>query len=708
MPDYIGASAPVQRVEIRPGVLVRDYTFIGTLNARTPMMAAFPMHAHVGDSAKNPEYPNAWTPTWTPLGAYVDLPSILQVKLGEKTLTTNGIDIASIDVENIAYPDQGGWFKRERGAFSALRGNNYGSFALLDENGTPVTANEWSGRIVYGWQITVWQGWGEASSKTFTGLIEETDDTSHPDRITVTARSFGQILSDTNALPPATDPYIPEQITFADEKEASTVTPSGYNAHASSNDEDAEKVTDGDDGTAWESIPITTPASTVYVEVAITEGKYQDFSAYIPAGFEGMNMYVSLRAAPATSGGEEHIVREGEELIGTGKIDGEDWVDLGLGDVPGETVPYISLYENIGDDTTLILPLDGESFDYTVGSNSVLRLSFTNLANVAPGKYAAAVGTLNGRRLELKGGEEGIAVKNHWVLVNDISDVVKLLCAWAGFKEWEIEDTGAALPTGIGGELGKRLVVDETQSFMDVIKILEKGVGFSFFVKAPSADEDSLGIPCWRRTRTVMALGESAWESGGQEAWAAAATVTDSTLVTAIEVKRSSEELRDAIRVFGRGNEGKRLRYIFFPPWSGAPSGTSKLAGVLKQLSHKDDYLTTIQQCQYVAFLIALQEALESIEGTVEVPGFPFELEEHVIVLDLGTGLSTRLAINGASSVMTSGEKAKWTSSLKGHLIDTPDVADMVAIINSGGEGAEGNSGEWGVGDGEPTSEGYG
>jgi hypothetical protein len=130
---------------------------------------------------------------------------------------------------------------------------------------------------------------------------------------------------------------------------------------------------------------------------------------------------------------------------------------------------------------------------------------------------------------------------------------------------------------------------------------------------------------------------------------------------------------------------GKRLVYTYRPPWAGTPPtyADSRLAGILKQVVHRGKFFATVDECENGALFIALQEALESIQVTVEIPGYPsLDIEDHAILMDLGTGISTRLAVASRSSTFTDGEKRKWVTQLTGPLIDTPDVRDMVNIIN--------------------------
>jgi hypothetical protein len=136
---------------------------------------------------------------------------------------------------------------------------------------------------------------------------------------------------------------------------------------------------------------------------------------------------------------------------------------------------------------------DPEEGSYIVGANSVLRVSFRNLA-ATEGGNRAGVKEFHALREEL---EEG-ASRAEWVTTNDISDIVRVICMWAGFKEWDIEDTGARLP--------QRIVANPGEAYLDVIKTVAEGIGFNFYMADPKPDGepiDSIGVPTFRKSRVI-------------------------------------------------------------------------------------------------------------------------------------------------------------------------------------------------------------
>jgi hypothetical protein len=724
MPDYIGSAIPRQVVKIRLGRFSRyesEGDFPSGAGHQHWNQSQYECLSRVGTPGSNPVfYYKPWQALWIPTTDYVEVPNVLSVKL-DKKLEVGGVGTAAIEVENITYPEQaGGYHVRERGSLAALRGYfAHGDEGapdmprLLGELGEIIEAGEWEGRFSYAAQITVYQGYGETLAKTFTGLIEEADSTSHPDKIVVTARDFGQVFTDAHMFGWNKDPVIDTPVVFIDILEGSEKKDVGSEASASeqSSGHLPGCVLDGDEATDWRSGLHSEPDYTQYVEISLPEGRYH--FADIAATWGGMEVYVALKPTNPSKGSPS---RNGVPLVGAW-LDKGNWVDLTKKEeqlVPGANGgnSYTQLYENYpaGQQRT---PFDPEEANYIVGPKSTLRLSFRGL-HATEGGYRAGVKKLFGLYETLEGG----GIKAQWVTTEDIADVVRTLCQWAGFKEWDIPDTGIRLPV--------RLICNPAETYLDVINKLIEGFGnsFSFFMADPSPDGNSfaggsiegvggsLGVPTFRKNNTTTNDVESI------------PVITDRSLLTAVNVKQSNEDLAYVIRVYGRTlaqmgdmrnaiDSGKRIVYTFRPPWAGTPPtySDSRLAGVLKQVVLHNALFATPELCRNAAWYIALQEALASIEATVEFPGFPgLDVEDHALLMDLGTGISTRIAVTSRSSTFDDGEKRKWTEQLSGPLIDTPDIRGMVNIINEiSGVVPNGSNKEWG----NPTTataseEGYG
>lgn len=268
------------------------------------------------------------------------------------------------------------------------------------------------------------------------------------------------------------------------------------------------------------------------------------------------------------------------------------------------------------------------------------------------------------------------AKEKHMVLVDDVSDAVRFLLRWSGFKEWEVENSGV--------KLAKKVVISRDMKIIDAINLFKESVDFVFFMKDPSAADLSIGIPVFRQAR-VVTEDEPVTH------------VTEKDLLTGIRVKITDEPLAYVIRMRGRptkrkgpgtgfrfgGGDVRRVKYTYYPPWSRAAFG-GRLAGIAKHVLHQDNKFATSEDCQFACYYVALHEALESITGTIEVPGWPgFELDDMVMVSDTGTGIRSRLWVSNFNTVHERGEQASYKVTLSGAWVDTPDVIAIKKAINA-------------------------
>jgi hypothetical protein len=88
--------------------------------------------------------------------------------------------------------------------------------------------------------------------------------------------------------------------------------------------------------------------------------------------------------------------------------------------------------------------------------------------------------------------------------------------------------------------------------------------------------------------------------------------------------------------------------------------------------------------------LVAAQMCLQYLTGQIELPGNPsylkanpsdwrtVELDDQVSVIDMGTGLNTRLWIANESSMFETGQQTSWKTTLQGSFLDT---AYMLGVI---------------------------
>lgn len=699
--DHIGPARPTRRARIRLGRFYRRYDAWVTPPGGEPVDAT--IHNPSNAQSNTDPWQAFWTPddTTPPDYGWVEIPNVMSVERANG-FTQNGISTATIHIENIvaaALPGDGhslnrGYMAPLRGYLASFTDENGVAVAqltdpvrdLLNEVETIVETNDWESKFNRVAQIEVFEGYGDAEQRVFVGFIDDMDATSLPDTIVITAR-MGLVLTESRVFGWNKDPDIKDPVVFIDKDEADDVkrvmrTPGASSEVSASYS--AENVADGDSSTMWRSIIAADPAWTEWVEVRTTEGRYSDYGL-TTAGDGDMEAYISVFARSLADGSAPQAYDEGTSTWVD--LTPDAWVTAGLGDVPGTNggFPYVKHVASVDPDEHQVRTLDRQ---YRLGEDSIIRVSFRNLAYVGPisgtptSEYQARVRTLYARKRTLS----DAAKTEKWIRVGDISDVVKVILRWAGFKEWEIEDTGVRLP--------KRLVVSRGMTYMDVINTVKQAVGFIFFVDSPTTDDGSLGVPVWRYNRVV------AKQTDGSQI-PPLATVTDQDLLTAIDVKFTNAPLAYIIRVRGResrsgqelgGDPARRVMFTFRPPWALTPSGgipvaggpADRLAGIIKHVIKTMPMLRNVTECMFGAYFIALQEALEAYKATIEIPANPeLSLDSHVVLKDLGTGLVTRLWISEWRTSSTGGEDAAYTMSVGGALIDTPDVRAMVDIVDA-------------------------
>lgn len=612
--------------------------------------------------------------TWTPDGDYVDLPGIYKVTISQ-AFDNNGLTIATIDMENISFQEEGvspaQFHIFDRGHFSPFRG-----FAPAGRLGwDPSLQNEWYQVLNKKQQITITQGYIGEEAKTFTGLIDNIDLAGSPTRITITCRDFGQTLTDQRLFGNVKDPYLKDPVTFVDRRTAEKLEKVGYDAKAASEDVTgkypAEFVIDEESSTYWRSRKYETPSATDWIQIRVPEGRYQTF--YLWPRFAGMRAYFSIYVKPRDDG---KPCKLGNQILNEG------WIGIGeggIGIVPGDNggIPYIKQIENLSSQGHYhTFGVDKPALE--VGAGSIIRVSFRDLARVSlldlpPGEQGGAYRAGVRRMIAIRRSLTKEALKKRWVLVDDVSDAIKIILRWAGFKEWDIESTGVSL---------KRPVVFNRGMFLiDCINKFAESTNYVFFINDPSADEDSIGVPTFRQSRVITED-------------LARAMVRDTDLLTGIRAKVDDEPLAYVIRVRGRavsakkggktlgGSATKRIMFTFFPPWSGREGQSDDLSGLYKHVIHMDPKLTTPEDCEFACYYIALKEALQNVIGDIQIPAFPgFELDSFALVQDSGTGLFTRLWISNRETTFISGEQASYVQTLGGTWVDTPNVIAMKEII---------------------------
>lgn len=382
--EMVGQAAPRCRVLIRPGRFARAHVQWPTSKAD-----ALYVNAKVyGEKKSRP-----WAATWTPLGDWRDIPNISSVELTQD-FDSNGITVATIVIDNVVLSPVQGPFGQvyhliERGYLSPFRGG-YGPAA-------PTPRNEWYDLLSRNAQIIVYQGYGdEAMVPVWTGLIDDCDTDSAPDEITITARDFGQALTDQDVFGWTITPALPEPLIFRSlgiGADGTVGTGVGLNPTASSSQSGHPPrfVVDTDTKTSWYSEAHGGAPVTEWIQVRLPRGRYQSIAIH-PA-VPNMEMFIGVFARSGGLGGEPATVDDVD--IEDGWITPDKVSDPNTtGIVPGTNGgwPYIMHWRS-APDKAFSVDLNA---DLQLGDDSVIRVGWRNLYKQTSGVYRAGVERLAG------------------------------------------------------------------------------------------------------------------------------------------------------------------------------------------------------------------------------------------------------------------------------------------------------------------------
>lgn len=156
-----------------------------------------------------------WQSVWTPTEDYVQLPGLRQIGL-EQGYDANGIATATIDLANVYMREVAGvigvpFHQIERGWFSPYR-----AFVAPKRMKRGVTKNEWEGKLSQKIEVMVEQGYGNKTTRTFTGLLDSFNGVASPATMKIVARDMGQVLVDSHLFGWNIDPKLRDPIVFVD------------------------------------------------------------------------------------------------------------------------------------------------------------------------------------------------------------------------------------------------------------------------------------------------------------------------------------------------------------------------------------------------------------------------------------------------------------------------------------------------------------
>jgi hypothetical protein len=656
--NHVGVNKPTVVVKIQRGLLDRAYAPLDTDD-------------EFGEISSNKHNSAPWHAFWRPTGGWITLPNVQSVETDIEFQPASGMadpETATVVVDNIIYQQAvgvaGSYHQIQRGWMSPMRGwTNMGSRTV----DPAATTNEWFDVFTGGYRIRIWEGYGDTLVPVFTGVFDDTDVTDTPDTITLTCRSFGEVLTDSRVFGSNKAKELRSPIIFHDRLKADNLKPVGAGAKASTevSDHKAANVVKPGEDTFWFSHAHTTPDNTEWVQVRLPAGRYNQF--YVSPGYDEMEMFLSFYVRDQAKNKKSTI----------DDVDvNEGWVHRGLGDVPGVNggYPYVYHWPSVSKGgMKRKLP-----FELECGGDTVMRVAFRKLGKHAKDDYRGRCARL----AAYKATRKKSAGKQKWILVDDASDCVKWALMWAGFRTWNVVKTGVRLK-------GK-VTFDQSQFLSDIVKLFVEQGDFVFFIERfNDADDLDIGVPQFVKSNAITGPPPIMEE------------IRDTDLLKDIETKFTKENLSYIIRVRGKiaskkegttglplgGDATKRIMATYLPPWSGAHHDVvtgeysdnypfpGRLAGIIKHVVAYDNMVESYNEAMMKCLLIAMQQALVSLAGSIEIPGNPgLSPNEKVSLVDSTAGVNTQFWITGRRNVFTTGSDAEFSTTLNGCLVDSPDL----------------------------------
>lgn len=661
--EHVGAARPNVRVFVRKGHLERRYRRV----ADDEVFAYVPGLLTPND---------VWFGEWVADTDYVEVPNIKEAK-GDQDYTTNGVETLTLTIDNVGMIEEEGhlgaiFHSIQRGFMSPTLGdaNDRGERAGKKNSWFEV----WKDKST---QIMVIGGYGDAIIPLHVGLIDKSTITSKPDTIVATIRNMGQFLTDQDVFMDAKNLWVRDPITFADRvqvQEGPNIANSA-NAKTAISGHGAGQAVDGNYKSAWIANGSSGDALQ-WIEFPLPAAHLIKQELY-PAK-AGMEMYVSVFTT------NNNVPGGGVAHFGNGENVGEGWVDVGKGNVPGTTIPYVNHLEGVRESMTTY-PITYSGQKIISGDNTRVRLWFMD----------QEAGVRECRIRDASVPEE--AEKQHWILVDDVSDIVKVVLQWVGITDWEIEATGV--------RLADKVVFDRTKKLIDIVNYVKEQVNYIFYVRAPDVF-DSANLHKGNDANLSMGVAVFRQPSSMQENPRDIESIRDDNLLLAPQAEFDSTQLPDSIRVRGKAvsdsiaindpnhihplgaDRTNRYQASYRPPW--ARKRADAQAHLRKPELHYEYLYQSVYECEVACALIAYQAALASAKGEIEIPAWPLiNLDDQVLLFDRATGLSTRLWNIQRSWTYVGGENVEFKMSLGGSFVDTNDVAEvreeLLELLNEGG-----------------------
>jgi len=403
------------------------------------------------------------------------------------------------------------------------------------------------------------------------------------------------------------------------------------------------------------------------------------------------------------------------KLNGAGSMDRvhplpSGWVSLsgpGTGTVDG--IPYMRKFVAV--DSPASRWGLGHGFDIPDGST--LRLTFTNLYP-SGGSYYAGTEMFAAYRFgtdpSLPPPKGTNTRAKGWILVEDVSDLVRMVLIWAGFQEFHVED--------VGWSLFSAYYFGADKFHIDVINYVLQQGDFIFYMGPPTNDDRSIGVPHFEYMSALKASNSTALE------------VRDTDMTEAMQIKWDLSTLPEVMRYrgamtqkgggtllgFGIVGLDRRFQATYYPPWSHsfpnargsfpAPIVNGQKAGgifyrspevavrngsILRQFTETmgDTVQTMLQsnaECLMACVLAAVQYALNMATTQFQIPGIaPINLNDQIGIVDEAAAINSRVWVADVESEHVTGGGSSdgyWRMTVAGALIDTPDMAYIRSDYN--------------------------
>lgn len=735
--QLIGDNKHVLIVRVREAFMNRGYMDTNRIDTGEPIYPPLIWNAN---------NLHAFRCQWVPLGPWMTLPHVESAKWSRsvdlQTGGQRGGSTLTVVMDNIEFPDTAGaagtYHTFDRGYYSPTRGYQ----PMLRPTMFLDPRNSWGDVLNTGQQIEVWEGYGTgadvelltfldpttnsyappsgALNRTWTGVIVNLDSEANPDHLTITAQDFSIFLTDQRLVEHNKAPEIPSPVTFADLHQSWDRTAVAGGTYYYSPGTPSQFLFGG----WWRSQGFSTrnPSPAPWVEMVLPAGYYEDFGITIEA-----YPYVTQSSRNEMTLNAVEVSQKMAISLwipdNTGIMDGTEPLPAGWVDLTGDGSGWAGMVDTIGDGPIPYMFTLTQTIDFVewwsavdwkfthhfhLPEGSRLRVTCTDLGlgNKTPGVYRAALDSLmafvynsNPVRQPPPGNVDG------WVLVEDMSEVVKMILIWAGFQEWKID--------WVGWSLFQPRIYGIDKFLMDVISDMLSQGAFIWYMGQPTNDDRSIGVPHFEYISALNSPGHEMIEVRDTDMTEALTTTWKlSNLPHQIIYRGDMTQAGSTLPGFGVEGQTTRYQARYYPPWSAQtspldfltgmvlysstirPGGDAQFGGLRRDASiirmvtetmgnSVETQLESDAACLFACVLAGLQYALDMGTAQFQIPGIaPLDLNAQVAVVDRASALNSRIWVSSIESEHTNGPDGRWHMTMGGSVIDNQDMDSLRADYN--------------------------